>query len=732
MAILRIYECANYFHYFRNYILSIMKKGFLLFWFIFGFLLSSIYTQNIDLEGVFTGKYRMDDLQNLSWRPQTNQYTYVKNDTILCVDAVSGKIKELISLQNINNRVSGSPFKKIPFYQWIDKDQIYFPSGNEIISTSFAGVLTGTQVPDNRIDHSLKHKLYVVEEKGSVYVKSEKNNYEPILLCPDTGQNIVFGKTVHRSEWGIGEGQYISPNGHFIAFYRMDESMVTDYPLVDVSGQIAIENRIKYPMAGQANHQVKVGIFDVQASVVSGKTVYHYIQTDPNDGEFLTNVTFTPDEKFLFITHLNRAQNVALLVQYDVKSGKKIKVLIEETNNQYVEPNTRPYFLTKFPFFIWQSDRDGWNHLYLYDMNGKLMTQLTKGNWQVNQLYGLDPKEENIFFSSSNPNPTGNYIYSIHIKTKKIKPIATAEGTHTPIFSHDKSFCIDYFTNLETPRMINLIHIKENKTKTLLTAENPYKDANLGKTNIVTIKNNNGDHLYGRITYPPQFDETKKYPVFLYVYGGPHSQMVTNTFLSGGVFLQYMAQKGFIVFSLDNRGTSKRGAAFEKCIHRQLGKLEMEDQMSGVEYLKKLPYVDPKNISLDGWSYGGFMIMSLITSYPDQFNTATCGGPVIDWSWYEIMYGERYMDTPEENPIGYKETAILPKVKNIKSNLLVFHGAQDDTVLWQHSLKLINQAIKDGIIMDYFVYPNHPHNVRGKERVHLWKMIENYHIKNLK
>lgn len=709
-----------------------MKKLILLLGVALGLVFGNLNAQTIDLEGVFTGKYRMDDLQNLSWRPLTNQYTYVKNDTIICVDAASAKIKERISLHNINNRINGTPFKKIPYYQWLDKDQIYFPASNDIISISFAGVLTGTPLPKNALDQSLKQKLFVVEEEGNVFVKSEKNNYEPILLCPDTGNHIVFGKTVHRSEWGIGEGQYISPNGNYIAFYRMDESMVEDYPLVDVTGRIAVETLIKYPMAGKTNHQVKVGIFDVQASVLAGKTVYHYIQTDLNDGEFLTNVTFTPDEKYLFITHLNRAQNLALLIQYDVKTGKKLKVLIEERNNQYVEPSTRAYFLTQYPYFIWQSDRDGWNHFYLYDMNGKLITQLTKGNWQVTELYGLDPKEETIYFGSTNPNPTGNFVYAINIKSKKIKPIATSDGTHSPIFSYDKSYCIDYFNNLETPRTINLINLKEGKVKTLLNAANPYKETNLGKSKIFTIKNNNGDDLYCRITYPPNFDESKKYPVFMYVYGGPHSQMVTNTFLSGGVHLQYMAQKGFIVFSLDNRGTAKRGAAFEKCIHRQLGKLEMEDQMSGVAYLKSLPYVDAKNISLDGWSYGGFMIMSLITTYPDVFNTATCGGPVIDWTWYEIMYGERYMDTPQENPDGYAAAAILPKVKNIKSNLLVFHGGQDDTVLWQHSLKLINQAIKDGILMDYFVYPNHPHNVRGKERVHLWKMIENYHIKNLK
>jgi dipeptidyl-peptidase 4 len=709
-----------------------MKKWILFLGIVLGLVFGKLNAQIIDLEGVFTGKYRMDDLQNLSWRPTTNQYVYVKNDTIYCVDATTSKIKEIITLHQINNKISGKPLKRIPYFSWIDKDLLYLPATNEIISVSFAGVLNGVPIPENLIDQSLKYKLFVVEEEGNIYVKSEKNQYKSMLLCPDTGKNIVFGKTVHRSEWGIGEGQYISPKGNYIAFYRMDESMVADYPLVDVSGDLAIEKPIKYPMAGKKSHQVKVGIFDVIASITSGTTVYHYIETDLNDGEFLTNVTFSPDEKYLYITHLNRAQNDALLIRYDVKTGQKDKILIEEKDNRYVEPTTRPYFLTQYPFFIWQSDRDGWNHLYLYSDDGKLITQLTKGYWQVNEFYGMDPKEENLYFASSNPTPTGNFIYTLGLKNKKMKPIAVSEGTHSPLFSDDKSFCLDYFTNIETPKTISLINTKDLNTKVLLTATNPYLSANLGESKIFTIKNDHGDDLYCRITYPPQFDPNKKYPVLMYVYGGPHSQMVTNTFLSGGVFLQYMAQKGFIVFSLDNRGTAKRGSAFEKCIHRQLGKFEMEDQMKGVAYLKSLNYVDSKNISLDGWSYGGFMIMSLITTYPDQFSTATCGGPVIDWSWYEIMYGERYMDTPEENPEGYAAAEILPKVKNITSNLLVFHGCQDDTVLWQQSLKLINQAIKDGIIMDYFVYPNYPHNVRGKDRVHLWKMIENYHIKNLK
>lgn len=694
-------------------------------------LISSISAQTIDLQGLFSGKYKMNNLQNLSWRPGTNQYSYVRNDTLYCVDAATQKIKESITLPKINNKINATPLKKIPFFQWIDKDIIYFPALNEKISITFAGVLNGLPFPDNSIDQSLQYKLFVVKEDANVFVKSEKNGYQPILLCPDTGKQIIFGETVHRSEWGIGEGQYISPLGNFIAFYRMDQSMVEDYPLVDVTGPIAVVDHIKYPMAGKTSHQVKVGIFDVLASVAANQTVYHYINTDPNDGEFLTNVTFSPDEKYLYIVHVNRQQNQSCLIQYDLKSGDKVKVVIEERDNKYVEPQTRPIFLKNNPYFIWQSDRDGWKHYYLYHNSGRLITQLTQGNWEVTEFYGMDVKEENIFFGSTNPSPIGNYVYSLNIKTKKMKLLTPEEGTHNPQFSDDKKYFVDHFTNLETPNTIYLRNSFDSKKSTLLVAANPYLSAGLGTTKIFTIKNSAGDDLYCRMIYPPKFDESKKYPVFIYVYGGPHSQMVSNTFLSGGAFLQYMAQKGFIVFTLDNRGTAKRGAAFEKCIHRQLGKLEMEDQMAGVNYLKTLAYVDPKNLSLDGWSYGGFMIMSLITNYPETFKTASCGGPVIDWRWYEVMYGERYMDTPEENPDGYEAAAIIPKVKNIKTNLLVIHGGQDDTVLWQQSLKLLNQAIKEGIVINYFVYPNHPHNVRGKERIHLWKTIESHHVKNL-
>jgi dipeptidyl-peptidase-4 len=360
-----------------------------------------------------------------------------------------------------------------------------------------------------------------------------------------------------------------------------------------------------------------------------------------------------------------------------------------------------------------------------------MIKPLTKGNYNVIEFLGTDAKEENLYFISNIDDYTGRFAYKQDMKTGKLTNLTPEKGTHYPQFSNNYLYLLDQFNNTITPNNIDLYDLKKNKKNNLLTAKNPYAGLMLGETKLFTLKNSEGIDLCCRMIYPPNFDEKKKYPVFIYVYGGPHSQLVTNTFMSGGVFLHYMAQKGYIVFTLDNRGTANRGAEFEKCIHRQLGVPEVADQMTGIDYLKTLPYVDGSRIGVDGWSYGGFMTLSLITMHPEVFKTASCGGPVVDWKWYEVMYGERYMDTPEENPKGYQNASIIPKIKNLQSELLIMHGALDNTVVMQHSLELLRQSVIDKVQIDYFVYPNHKHNVRGGDRVHLWNKIEKFHEKLL-
>jgi dipeptidyl-peptidase-4 len=711
-----------------------MKK-ISVFLLLFSSTLFSIFAQvkTIDLESYFKNGYPTQTYRQLSWRPTTQQFTFIKSeepDKIYMQNAEKGNAEPFIMLNALAYLVNDHSLKQFPFYEWIDKNNLYFYKANVIFTIMEDGNLTTEKLTFSDakvIDRQPKNRLFISkEDDGYVYVLSGKNDYKPILLCSDTGKHIVFGEAVHRSEWGIEEGQYISAQGNFIAFYRMDENMVEDYPLVHTNEPVVKVEMIKYPMAGRASHQVKVGIFDVTTATTTDKPVFYYIKTNPEDGEFLTGVTFSPNEKELYITHLNREQNQAKLIAYDVKSGEKLRELIVEKDARYVEPLHRMYFL-KNNRFIWQSNRNGWNHLYLYDLSGKLIRQITSGEWDVLDFKGVDEKEENLYFIANRENPTEKNLYGFHLKNNSVTLLTPEKGTNTVSFSDDYKYFIDYFSSLETPLKILLYTTGKTKEQVLLNAKNPYQSLQLGKTSIFSIKNKSGDDLYCRMILPPNFDSTQKYPCLIYVYGGPHSQLVTNTFLSGGVFLHYLAQKGYVIFTLDNRGTANRGAEFEKVIHRRLGVLEMEDQLCGVDYLKSLPYIDADRIGLDGWSYGGFLVLSLVSTYPDIFRAASCGGPVVNWEWYEVMYGERYMDTPQSNQEGYAQTNIIHKVKNIKCDLLVMHGTHDHTVMWQHTLELLRQSVSDGVQIDYFVYPVHDHNVQGMERVHLWKKIEKFH-----
>lgn len=709
-----------------------MKKNLVLFLLCISTFALFAQNETIDLNGYFKGKYLTDKLTGLSWQPGTNNYAYIDdNKNVKLVNAKTGK--ESILFQA--SALSDNKLRDFRYMEWIDANTLYFPRHHATLALKDGKVVFDDMKDvdwDNIVDCSVKNKVFVTKDDNGVFVSTPLNGYKPILLCPDTGKHIVFGSTVHRSEWGIDEGQYFSPKGNYIAFYRMDESMVEDYPLVNTGTPIATVEYMKYPMAGRTSHQVKVGIFDVAKSAQAGKAVYHYINTDLNDGEFLTNVTFSPDEKYLYISHLNRAQNHSKLIRYDLQTGNKLKVLIEETDERYVEPSDRMIFLSDGRF-LWFSETDGWRHLFLYDAEGKLIRKVVDGRFDVINYCGVDAKNQYAYFTiAPTEKPVNQYVCKTSLKDGKVTRLAAFDGVNEPVFSEDMTYFVDHFDNVSTPHDIYLMTNQGKNVKTLLTSKNPYKDCAMGTTTIFPILNKEGDSLWCRLITPPNMDKNKKYPCLIYVYGGPHSQLVTNSFISGGVFLEYMAQQGYVVFTLDNRGTQNRGAEFEKCIHRNLGVKEVEDQMCGVDYVKSLPYVDADRIGLDGWSYGGFMTLSLVTEHPEAFRAASCGGPVVNWEWYEVMYGERYMDTPQENPDGYAHANIIPKIKNVKCPLLVMHGCQDHTVVWQQSLELMRQAVTDGIEIEYFPYTIYDHNVIGPERVHLWNKLLQFHNQNLK
>lgn len=556
-------------------------------------------------------------------------------------------------------------------------------------------------------------------------------------VTSETTPGIVCGTSVHQNEFGITKGTFWSPEGNALAFYRMDESMVTDYPFVNIDKRVATAEPHKYPMAGMKSHHVTVGVYNLS----SGKTTW--LKTGTPKEKFLTNIAWSPDEQHIYIAEVNREQNEMNLVSYSATTGKREKVLFTEKDERYVEPQHPVLFVPGQPDqFIWQSERDGFNHLYLYNTDGKLLKQLTAGEWVVLSVEGFDAKGENLFFTGTKPHPLSSCSYGTPLcmtnwKLNLKKGEATClnheavmgSGVHYAALSPSGRYIIDNYSSWDIPRKIVLTDTKKNKEiETLLVAENPYKDYDMPEVERGHITAADGKTMLNYFLVKPlNMDSTKQYPTIVYVYGGPHAQLVTGSWM-GGVsgWDIYMARRGYVIFTVDGRGSANRGHAFESVIHRQLGVNEMADQVKGVEFLKTKPYVDPDRIGVHGWSFGGFMTTNLMCSYPDIFKVGVAGGPVIDWEEYEIMYGERYMDRPQENPEGYKNSNLKLKAKNLKGHLLLIHGDIDPVVVWQHSLGFLKACVDANTYPDYFVYPRHEHNVIGKDRPHLHEKITRY------
>lgn len=672
-------------------------------------------------------------LASLAFVPGTNQFYYAEGNTIKTGDNLTGKTNDILNLSTLNASLRSNnqdSLKTLAGISFSDKNTLVFSNGKSEFKYNLSNKTLSPKPSDKALENenaekSPDEKLTAYTRDNNLYISSEDGTEKAI--SKDGSYTLVYGKSVHREEFGISKGTFWSPKSHFLAFYRMDQSDVTDYPVIDWSKYPAQNKNIKYPMAGNKSHYVTVGVYDV----ASNSTLY--LKTEGPKDQYLTNIAWSPDEKYIYIAVLNREQNQYKLNEYDRATGNFVRTLLEEQDEKYTEPLNEMVFVKNNPSqFIWQSRKDGYSHLYLYDISGKLIKQLTKGNWEVKTQNGFDAKGERFFFHANEQSPVNQDFYSVTLKTGEVKRLTYGNGFHTAILNENGESFIDNFTSVNIPREYNIIQTASKKAVNIFKAENPVKDYQLGAWKLFTLKNKEGIDLYARLFKPVNFDSTKKYPVLVYLYNGPHSQMVTNSWMAGGeLWYQYMAQKGFIVFTLDGRGTSYRGKAFEQATFRQLGQKEMEDQLAGVDYLKSLPYVDAARIGVHGWSFGGFMTTSLMTHYPGTYKVAVAGGPVIDWSYYEIMYTERYMDTPQENKDGYEKTNLLNRVDKLKGRLLMIHGAQDDVVVWQHSMLYAKKAVDKGVQIDYYMYPGHFHNVLGKDRAHLMEKICNYFIEHL-
>lgn len=693
--------------------------------------ISMAFSQNqiFTLDDVISGgqNYRSftpKTLKNLQWIEGADEVSFTRGDSLMLMNARTGKEKLVFSVAQLQ-KIVDKDLVRLPSHEWLSPEELLlnFPDSKIIINTKNRAVVSTILFPDDAVnmDYNKASKQLAYTIDNNLYIAV--NGLAKIAVTSDVDPNIVNGQTYHRNEFGIKKGTFWSPKGNLLAFARKDESKVGNYPLVNIESREATVENIKYPMAGMASEEVSIGIYNPKTA----ETVY--LKTGEPKDQYLTNLAWSPNGKTVYLAVLNRDQNFMKLNAYSAETGAFLSTLFEEQSLTYVEPEHPIVFVPGHSDkFIWQSERSGHNHLYLYNTDGNLIKALTSGDWDVTDFLGFDTSGKYLFYASTEKSPIERHAYRLDIETGIKSCLTNESGTHHVKIASSGTYAVDNWSNTTTPRKIDLITVDKNKVRNLLTAPNPYADYNLGETKIFTIKDSfDKADLYCRMITPPDYDPSKKYPVIVYVYGGPHAQLVHNQWMGGARMWQhYMAQKGYIAFTLDNHGSAGRGQAFEDVIHRQLGKVEMADQMKGIKYLKSLSFVDTTRIGVHGWSYGGFMTISLMVNYPETFKVGVAGGPVIDWKYYEVMYGERYMDTPQENPEGYESSSLLNQVQNLKGRLLIIHGGIDPTVVWQNSLKFVRECVKQDVQLDYFVYPRHEHNVRGKDRVHLMEKVSRY------
>ena len=537
-------------------------------------------TNKLTIKDAVWGRFfqlKPEDLNDIEWR-NNNEFTFVKNNEIRYYNVTSHTFETLFTLSELNNilkiKVKDSLFS-IKNIEWINENEFYIERYNKyyLINVNEKQLTNLIELPEKaeniEICNSTGNIAYTLT--NNVYYISRDN--KQIAITHEENTEIVYGQAVHRHEFGINKGIFWSPDGNFIAFYRKDESMVTDYPLVNTKSRIAELKNIKYPMAGMNSHEVTIGIYSLKNKAIN------YLKTGKPKDQYLTNICWAPNEKFLYVAHVNRDQNYMKLNKYNINNGYLVNTLFEERNEKYVEPLNPVYFIqNQTGRFIWQSRRDGYNHLYLYQENDSIIKQLTNGNWEVIKLLGSNSKY--AYFTATKESPLDQHIYKVNINNSEIIKITNEKGIHLPIPNKNYTYIIDRFSNINVSNKINIINTSTFKAKDIITSHNPLKDYNQVEIDISSLVTSDSVELFYRIIKPEYIDPKKKYPVIIYVYGGPHLQLIQNNWLGGATLWDYyMAQEGYIIFSIDNRGSANRGFEFESSTFRKLGQMEMKDQL---------------------------------------------------------------------------------------------------------------------------------------------------------
>lgn len=621
-------------------------------------------------------------------------------------------------------------------YKWSDDGTaLLFPAGGDVyyydLKAKSSRKLTDTPEYETDIRFSPLGNYVSFIREQNLYILDIKSGKETALTTDGKGV-IKYGMAefVAQEEMSRMTGYWWAPDESKIAFTRTDESGVEEAIRNEIyAEEVKLFNQ-RYPYAGSNNAEVELAVYRLN----SGKT--EWLDLGEEKDFYLTRAKWAEDSKTLSYQWQDRELETLLLRFYD-SDKKTTKTMVKETSDSWVNLHNDLYFLEDKKHFIWASERDGFHHLYLYRMDGTLVRQLTKGDWQVDSLKGVDEKAGVVYFTGRADTVLATHLYSTGLFEKTpVKRITDKKTNHYVKLSEDNSAFIDYISSTAAPGSVALRDIS-GKFVTWLEKNEvnqdhplyPYKDE-LVQPTYGQLKAEDGQTLHYSILKPKQMQAGKKYPVIVSVYGGPGAQRVKNSF--GSLYYQYLVQQGFIIFTLDNRGSHNRGKAFESPIHRKLGDVEVRDQIQGVKFLRTLDYVDPERIGISGHSYGGYMVLMAMFKAGDYFKAGVSGAPVTDWMLYDTYYTEKYLDHPKDNAEGYEASSVFPYAKNLKGPLLIYHGMADDNVLFTNATKLFKVLQDEGLPFEMMTYPGAKHGVGGKKTsIHLKRTVVNFFKRNL-
>lgn len=699
----------------------------------------------IEFEHLFDGTFSPNSVQNIRWMNDGEYYSATRDNKIIRFNIVDGTEQVLFDGAEFEGSNGEEPFN-IQGYQFsadeskllirTDVEQIWRRSTRENyyvydIETGMLSKLTDTEEKQQYAELSPQGDRAAFVRNNNLFWVDLESGTETQITEDGEFNKIINGAAdwVYEEEFGFAKAWFWSPEGDRIAFYRFDEERVNEFFMTEWGGLYPEAVRFKYPKAGQENSIVSIHVYHID----SGETVTMDVGEETD--QYIPRINWTRDNDILAIRRMNRLQNQQDLLFANVESGSSDVILSEESET-WIDVHDDLYFLDNGEQFITTSDKDGYNHIYLYDMQGQQLQQVTEGNWDVTDFIGHNDRNYRLFFVSTEESPLERHLYSVRVDGNRKSKLTEGEGWHNINMSHDFKYYIDSWSDYNKPAEISLHRQDGNKVRTL--ESNEALAQKLDEYEFVQKEfmklDVNGAELNAYMMKPVDFDSTQKYPVLMYVYGGPGSQTVTRNFESAQrpMWHQYLVGEGYIVVSVDNRGTGARGRDFKKQTYKKLGQLETADQVEAARILSELPYIDESRIGIWGWSYGGYMSSLALAEGSDIFSTAIAVAPVTDWRYYDTIYTERFMQTPQLNPEGYNEGAPITKAGQIEGSYLLIHGTGDDNVHYQNTIEMIDALIAADVDFETMIYPNKAHSIYGgNARRHLYRLMTEFILENL-